>query len=521
MTRQSHPLDGDTVDPDARQGVLPADTDPGLLKRNSVRGAAATFVGQITRFVLQFGSQILLARLLLPAEFGLVAMIGPVLSFVAIFTDLGLTQATVQRPSITQAELSALFWINVGVSAALALLVALSAPLIALFYNEPRLTEVVACLAVLLVLGGLSAQHVAVMNRHMRFGPLAVMDVACTMLSVVAGLTAAWFGLSYWSLVVMQAVNSLTILVLAWSGSGWRPSRPRRVPGVLRLLQFGGHLTVYNLVNYLGANLDSILIGKLGGSAALGLYDRAFKLVAAPIWTISLPLARVAVSLLSRLQGADQRYRRAYLQMLQMLLLITVPAVAFTVAAAGTLVPWLLGPAWVAASPIVMWLAVATGFAPLSISAYWLFVSQDRAGEQMIYAGLRTAAAICALLAGLPWGVEGVAAAYAASAVVVHGLPLWGATRRGPVGPWDVVRVCYPMLAAGSVATLAVHLAEARMASIGLAPVLRLGTEVLLSYGVCGVALLCLPGGVALLRGVWDLRSTIRPAPLPATALFR
>ena len=158
-----------------------------MLKQRSVRGAAATFIGQGTRFFLQLLSQVLLARLLLPAEFGLVAMIGPVLSFVGIFNELGLSQATVQRPSITHQELSNLFWINVAVSSALALLMCGAAPLIALFYNEPRLTAITMWLATMLVVGGLSAQQLALMNRHMRFGQLATIDVACTFMAVAVG----------------------------------------------------------------------------------------------------------------------------------------------------------------------------------------------------------------------------------------------------------------------------------------------------------------------------------------------
>ena len=487
--------------------------DYGVLKRSSVRGAAATFVGQGVRFVLQFGSQVLLARLLLPTDFGLVAMLAPLLSLVAVFTDLGLAQATVQRPDISQAELSALFWINTAISLACALLTAALSPLVALFYGEPRLIPVVICLGLLLVPGGVAAQHVALLNRRMQFTALAVMDVASTLLSVAAGLAAAWLGLGYWSLVVMQAVNAVVILGVAWGASRWVPSAPtRQVRGVLGLLRFGGHVTAYNVVNTVGASLDNLLVGKGGGPVALGLYDRAFKLVAAPIWTISLPLARVAVSLLSRLDSAADRYRTAFLSMLQALLLVTVPAVAFTAAMAGTLVPVLLGPGWDAAEPMVMWLAVATGFAPLSIAAYWLFISQGRAEEQTRYALWRTLLRMGAMGVGLPWGAVGIAAALAVSAPLVQGLSLWGAVRRGPVRPGDAVRACAPLLVAGLAAWAGVRSADGAMQAAGWTALPRLGAGVALAYAVCGAALLCMPGGNGLLRSLWSLRLTFRRA---------
>jgi len=492
------------------QGAAP---DAATLKQRSVRGAAATMVSQGIRIVLQFGSQIALARLLLPGEVGLVALVGPLLGFVAIFTELGLTQATVQRESITQSELSGLFWISTTIGAVLAGVMCAMAPLAAAFYHEPRLTPVAMALAGLLVLAGMAAQPIAVMNRNMRFVPLAVLDIGCSVASAVVGIGAAWAGMGYWSLVLMQAANGVAILVFAWTLSGWRPSAPRWDPGVAALLRFGGHMTAFNLVSFAGSNLDSILIGRLRGNVSLGLYDRAFKLVAAPIWTLSIPIARVAVSLLSRLQTAPDRYRHAYLQMLQVLLLVTLPAVAFTAVAAGTVVPFLLGPAWAEAAPIVAWLAVATGFAPLSISASWLFVSQGRGGEQTGYAVARTALSITALLCGLPWGVVGVAQAYAAFGLVVHGVPLWGATRRGPVALADAAAACAPLAVAAAVAALAVRLAEQEMQLHGIPPWAQLLLGAAAAYTAFGAALMTMPGGARLLRGAWALRSAVRAAP--------
>lgn len=489
------------------------ETDVAMLKQRSVRGAAATMVSQGVRFVLQFASQIALARLLLPGEVGLVALVGPLLGFVAIFTELGLTQATVQRETITQAELSGLFWISTSISVVLAAIMCALAPAAALFYHEPRLTAVALALAGLLVLAGMAAQPIAIMNREMRFVPLAVLDIGCTVAAVVVGIGAAWFGMGYWSLVLMQAANGVALLVLGWTLSGWRPSAPRWDPGVMSLLRFGGHMTAFNVVTFFGANLDSILIGRISGKVSLGLYDRAFKLVAAPIWTISIPVARVAVALLSRLHSTPDRYRRAYLQMLQVLLLVTLPAVAFTAVEAGTLVPFLLGPAWAEAAPIVAWLAVATGFAPLSLSSSWLFISQNRGREQTAYACVRTALAIAALLCGLPWGAVGVARAYAAFGLIVHGVPLWGAVRRGPVRPADVVPACLPLAVAAIVAALAVSLAEEQLRAHGVASWAQLILGATTSYAAFGAALMTMPGGVRLLRDAWVLRFSMRAAP--------
>ena len=477
------------------------------LKRQSVRGAAATFVAQGMRFVLQFGSQIALARLLSPADFGLVAMIGPVLMLVQIFNELGLSQATIQRAEISQQELSSLFWLNVGISVVLALIMAASSSSIAFFYGQPELGLICISLAGLLVSSGLASQQIALLNRHMRFSALAWIDISCSAFAVVVGIAAAWFGMRYWSLVLMQVANSATILIMAWTMSNWRPSWPSRHAGMGLLLRFGGHVTGYNLINYAGTNLDSVLIGKLGGSVALGLFDRATKLVAAPIWQISLPVARVAVSLLSRLHAQADRYRHAYLRMLQGLLLATVPAVVCIAMTSHQFVPMLLGPAWTDAAPIVTWLAVATAFAPLSISSYWLFLSQNRVGEQLMYVCIKTGIAVLALLVGLRGGALGVAESYAGFAILVHGSLLWGATRQGPVSHGDVLRACYPFAFSGLAIAASLAAFNASRFVVELSAGKLLLTDVAMAYGVCGLTLSCCPEGLRVMRDMWNLRS--------------
>lgn len=497
----------------------PAEADAGALKRRSVHGAAASLAGQALRFGLQFGSQVVLARLLLPGDFGLVAMAGPLLAFVQIFNELGLTQATVQRAEIGQRELSALFWVNVAVSVLLAAAVCLAAPAVASFYGEPRLVPVAVCLAGLLVLSGLAAQHMALLNRRMRFGALAAIDLCCLVAAVAVGVCAAWAGLGYWSLVLMQAANSATIAALSWALSGWRPSRPGGVRAAAPLLRFGGHVTGHNLLVYLEANLAGVLVGAVDGRHALGLYDRAQRLIYTPVWHLGAPMARVAVAVLSRLRDAPAGYARAHARLLQGLLLATAPGLVGTAVMAGTLVPALFGPAWSDAAPVAAWLAVAAAFAPLGMGASWLFVSQGRVREQVAYGGVKACVTLTAALSGLPWGVVGIARAYAASAVLAQGVLLWGATRRGAVGRRDVARAVYPVALGAVAAAAALHATadwgirwDARHAPD--APVAaRLAAGYLLSYAACGSALLCSPGGWHLLRGVWGLRSTLRRAP--------
>ena len=477
------------------------------LKRASVRGAALTFVSQAIRLGGQFGTQIMLAHWLLPAQFGLVAMAAPVLSLVQVFNDLGLSQATIQREVISRDELSVLFWINLAVSLVLALCVGLAAPLIAAFYRQPGLAPIMAALGALLVFSGAGSQQIALMNRHMRYRALAGIDIACALAVAATGLVAVTSGLGSWSLVLMQAVNSATILVLAWSLSDWRPSWPRRGTQVASLLRTGGHLTGYNILAYFEVNLSTVLIGRLNGSAAVGLYDRAFRLVIVPWCQVSLPIDRVAVSLLSRLVGSPAAYARAHAQMLLGLLLLTGPGLVWASAQAEDLVPLLLGHSWVEAAPIFRWLSLAVVPGPFAASAYWLFVSQERARAQMHYGFAGAGALLASVLAGIHWGPLGVARAYFAFTPIMVGIPVWGATRHGPVTLAGMLRSMPPIFVG-----LAIAGAAQTVQLPGNGPWLsaRLAATLLLAYGGCGAGMALLPSGRRLLADVWELRLSLK-----------
>ncbi len=272
----------------------------------------------------------------------------------------------------------------------------------------------------------------------------------------------------------MQAANSAVILVLSWTVSGWRPSRPRRGAGAGALLVFGGHVTGYNLVTYVCNNLDAVLVGRLAGSVALGFYDRALRLVATPFWQISLPVPRVAVPLLSRLQGRDAEYRDAFATMIQALLLALAPLLVCIAGTAGTAVPLLLGARWRESAPMVSWLAVATLLSPLGLASYWLFVSQGRAREQVPYALAKTAITLVAVLLGLRSGALGVTRMLAVLSLPINGVALWGALRAGPVRPRHLLRSLLPAAAGLAAAGVILPLlrnhapAPAHHAAVGL-----------------------------------------------------
>lgn len=463
------------------------------LDRRASRGVIVSFGAQGVRFTLQFLSQILLARLLAPAEFGLVAMAIPILVLAQTIGELGLAQAIIQRPVLPQADLSGLFWFSLLVNALLAAAMVATAPAAAWFYDQPLLALVLPALAALLLPNAVAAQHMALMARRLQFGRMAIVDVACLVVATAVGIGCALAGFGLWSLVAMQGGNVVAMALLASVLSGWRPSRPGRAGGIRPMLGFGAHLLGNNLLSYAGSNLDGVLIGYAAGSTSLGLYDRSMRLVVTPLWQLGMPLTRVATGVLARCQARPAEYRRSFLGMLQLLLLLTATVFAFAASQAGILVPAVLGPHWVGAAPVAAWLCVSAIFVPFGIAASWLFVSQGRVAAQLRWGVVRTALGLAGLVAGLPWGIEGVAVAAAVLSPVVQGAMLWGATRRGAVDLRAVAGATVPILAGTAAALVAAHVAAPFMPGQGRG--VHLVASLLLMLAASASTILCFQAG--------------------------
>jgi O-antigen/teichoic acid export membrane protein len=482
-------------------------TDLGAELRGDVmRGGVVTMASQAARAVLQIGSMIVLARLLVPGDFGLIAMVTALLGFLAVFKDLGLSMATIQRPSISRADINALFWINVAFSVTLLVLTAAIAPMIAEFYREPRLYGITLALAFGFLIAGLAIQQEAFLRRQMRFGPLAAIDVLSVVAGTAAGLVAAWYGAGYWALVLMQLVGGFVRTATVWIWCDWRPSRPATSPGLRAMLRFGGNLTGYSLINYMGRNVDNVLLGRFWGAQQLGLYDVAYKMLLFPLQQINTPLGSVAIPVLSRLFGSPDRYRRTYLRMIEVLAMLTMPLVAFMIVSADWLISWALGSRWEGAASIFALLGITALAQPVSNATGWLLISQGRTRHLLQWGVIGTTLSLAAIVAGLPWGATGVAAFYGVSGLLIRApLLYWLVGREGPIHTADLYRAMIPAAAAsatvlvtGGLFRLTVPVPDSRLAVIAVAAL-----TVLVTYGVHR----SLPSGRLALD---DLRESLR-----------
>ncbi|MBW2714836.1 MAG: lipopolysaccharide biosynthesis protein [Deltaproteobacteria bacterium] len=464
------------------------------LKARSVRGGALTVVAQVLKYGVDIVAIAVLARLLTPGDFGLVAMVAAVVGFLATFKDAGLSAATIQRENVSHDQVSTLFWVNVAASFALAIIIAAVAPGVAWFYGEARLVEITIAMGSGFIFAGLMAQHLALIKRQMRFRALAWVEVGAHVVAAVAGVAAALAGWGYWALVVRGVTSSFVQMIAVWVVEPWRPDRPRRAAGSGSLVRFGGYITAFQAVNYVGRNLDNVLIGRVLGGATLGIYSKAYQLLMLPLRMVNGPISAVALPALSRLQSNPERLRSYYYKALALIVTLSMPVVAWVASVSDSLVLTMLGPQWVEAIDIFRILTIPAFIGTFNVATGWVFVALGHVRRQMFSGIANTAVGVVAIVVGLRWGIEGVAWALVVSSVArrlptiaycYHGTPFTLA------GLFAVL--WWPATAAmlAGAATFHIHAAFAP----GTWPPLALAASFPIFAAVYLGALLALPGG--------------------------
>ena len=385
------------------------------LKKKSLRSGAITITSQAVMFIIQLGSTIILARILSPADYGINAMAVAITGFAGMFSNLGLSAATVQRPDITHEQVSALFWINTAIGLLVTLIIVAISPVVASFYKTPEMLWVMISLSITFTISGLSVQHSALLNRQMRFFSIAQIDVTAMLAGIIVAIIIGYYGYGYWALIFNTITQTSVRTLGCWFCCRWIPGKPVRNVGVSSMIRFGADLLGFNIINYFARNLDNVLIGRYHGTNAVGLYSKAYQLLMMPITNLKDPITRVAMPALSRLQNNPEDYRNYYLGMVSLLAFVSMPMVALFYTFSHQIVIFLLGSQWGGASELFKILAIAAFIQPVSTTSGMILITTGRS-RLYLKLGILGAVITCAsFAAGLPWGAKGVAIAYVAA----------------------------------------------------------------------------------------------------------
>lgn len=384
------------------------------LKERTLRGAFVRVCAQGTNFLLRVGSLMILARLLDPKDFGLVGMVTAVTGVFGLFRDAGLSMVTIQRPTISHEQVSALFWLNILVGTVLAALSVAAAPLLVTFYHEPRLFWVTVVLATGFLLNAAGVQHSALLERNMRFSTVSAIEIVSQVVSALVGIGLAMHDFGYWALVGSTVVSPAISSIGAWVVSAWIPGMPHWGVNVGSMIRFGGLATLNSLVMYIAYNLEKVLLGRFWGAEALGFYGRAYQLINIPTETLNSASGGVAFAALSRIQSEPVRLKDYFLKGYSAILALTLPITIGCALFAHDIIFILLGQKWGEVVPIFQLLTPTILIFALINPLAWLLFSMGMVGRSLRVASVLAPLVMTSYIVGLPYGPTGVALAYSA-----------------------------------------------------------------------------------------------------------
>jgi O-antigen/teichoic acid export membrane protein len=403
------------------------------LKSKSIRGGAFLMISAGVSLVLSIAATAVLARILVPADFGLLGMVFALTAIAERFKDIGLGRATVQKKELIHSEVSNLFWLNSALGIGICLSICMLSGVIARFYHEQRLTHIAMLLSFTFVFGGVTIQHQALLNRRMKFFATGVIDTGSQVVSNVLAIILALRGYGYWSLVWREVARSMLVAIGTFLACPWVPGFPDFERGVWPQMRFGRDITLFNIVTYFTSSVDQILLGRFSGASALGIYRQAFQLVMLPINQITSPIHNVSEPLFSALQDDAPKYRRGFQKTVSTLSLLTMPLAAGVFMCSKQIVALLLGQRWSGATDIVRILSVAAFIRPPITAVGFVMVTCGKTARYAVLGVLDSVALVAAVSVGVMWGARGVAVGHVAATYIVF-LPLiWVALKDTPV----------------------------------------------------------------------------------------
>jgi O-antigen/teichoic acid export membrane protein len=383
----------------------------GELGRLALRGGLVSVVTGYGTGIFQLLAAIVLARLLTPADFGLVAIITVLTSFAPFLIDFGLGDATTQRNKIAQGQVSSLFWLSSGIGFVFAALLAACGPLIASLYRDPRLASVALYSAIAFALSGMSVQHISLLRRTMQFTTISKIQLASTVAGVAVAIAAATYGFGYWALVLRPIVSAACLTGGAWLACRWRPGLPVFDRETKSMVFFGMHVVGFSTVYTLARAADRIALGLFYLPDQVGFYQNAIALYEYSIFSTLTQLHNVGSAALSKLQSDHAALRQKYETALSALAFFVMPAAAILSVTARDIVVILLGEKWRVTGLLLSIIALRGIFQVIEGSQGWLHLSLGKPDRWKNWGIVTAIVQVVAILGGLSFGTTGVAIA--------------------------------------------------------------------------------------------------------------
>lgn len=391
-------------------------------------------------------STVTIARLLSPRDYGLTAMASLIFSFLLVFRDFGLTNATLRKGHVDEQEVSFLFWFNLAATATLAAIIALAAPFVAAFFKEPQVRNIILVSLIGFLIGGASLQHNALLRRDLRFRAVATIETCSQLFGFSVGLATALIRRDYWAIVAYGLAQSVMSSILNLAATRWRPRRPH-IPGNVReLLSFGANTTLYSMLNFASRYTGPVIIGHWLGTVSLGHFNRAYNLFQLPMNNLLQPITQATLPVLARLRPYPEHYRVTYLGLVERLCCVLLPSSVGLAFAGVPLIHVLLGSKWDTAGVLLSALAPGLAVYGMIWPVSELLISQSRVKELRTIGLFDLVLRVAGSIVGASFGLVGAALGFTAATILMTPLRVGIAGRRGPVTALDQIRATLPSI---------------------------------------------------------------------------
>jgi O-antigen/teichoic acid export membrane protein len=410
------------------------------LKDKALSGIYWNGLAQFVQEGLGLLTTLILARLLSPDAFGLLAMVAVFVGFISIFQNLGLGSSIVQEQEFGQENLSSIFWLNLLFSLFLFLLTLLIAPLISSFYGEPSIRSLMMVLAIKFPLGSVGMVHGALLAKQMMFKKLALIKNVSVAMGSAVGIAFALTGFGVWALVWQALAHSLANAILYWIMVPWSPKCVLSYKKIKKHLDFGLNLQAGTILNYCARNADDLIVGRFVGAGALGIYQMAYRLMLWPLQKVSRVVGEVMFPALSSIQNDKELVKRIFIKATRSIALVTFPMVLGIWVTAPTIIHVLLGEKWAGVIPIFQVLCILGLFQSIATNTGWIFLSQGKADIRLKLQIVFSTLFIISFLLGVRWGAMGVAVCYTVASLLATPIQFQVAGRLIGLTFMDIVR---------------------------------------------------------------------------------
>jgi len=389
-------------------------------------GKGLAWTGAAKSFAQILGAVVtlVLARLLTPADFGLIAMVAVVTGFLTVLGDFGFSAALIQRKELEERHRSSVFWLGLGVGVVLSAILVLSAPLLAELYRDARITWIVRVLALGFVLTPLGSVHGALLSREMKFRSLALAETVGVLLGSGSALVLSLFDYGVWALCAQSLASGTGFSLMAILLAGWRPQLAFERRAISELSRFSANLFGHSMIAYWSGKVDDFLIGRSFGAQPLGLYSRAYSTMMMPVTEIGSVLSRVMFPTFSRSESDPKELAPVYLKIVASIGFVTFPVMFALAVLAKPFIVLLFGAQWVGAANVLSIYSFVAASQAIATTTTWLYTSQGRTDLLFRWSLGAGILVIASIVLGVRLGsIEAVATCYAVTSVLLLSYP--------------------------------------------------------------------------------------------------